>query len=115
MGGEASQRLLHQNKLGLWRGAASGASVSNQLRDAPGPLKGEDGGGRLCEAEVAFDAVYVEVGAQGGAVRFGWGEEVAALGGGGGLGLGALEGGEVGEGPVYQPQGAAGRPSQACC
>ncbi len=40
-------------------------------------------------------------------------EEVAALGGGGGAGQGALEGGEVGEGSIKQPQGAAAGTAEA--
>ncbi len=54
----------------------------------------------LCEAQIPFHSVYVEVGGEGEAVRCEEGEEVAALGGGGGAGLGAFEGGEVGEGFV---------------
>ncbi len=62
---------------------------------------------QLSEAQIPFYSVYVEVGAQGEAMRREEGEEVLALGGGGGAGFGAFEEGEVGEGAVEEPQGAA--------
>ena len=54
-----------------------------------------------------FDFIYIYIWTKRHTMTFKEGEEVPALGGGGNGGAVALEGGEVGEGTVYKPQGAA--------